>query len=170
MNEKDWIVRKTKEEELSQLQAIFDFGREQQIKSGNHEQWALGYPGREIIRADFEKDSSYVLLDQKNDTILATMALIPGADPTYSYIESGEWLNENDYVTIHRIANAGLAKGTGQYLISWAKEHFNNIRIDTHKDNQPMIHVIGKLGFEYCGIIYVENGDPRNAYQYLKGR
>ncbi len=168
MIKKNWIVRKTREEELGQLQEIFDYGRRQQIAAGNPNQWAEGYPGEEIIRKDFEKDSSYILVDQDSGSILGTMALIPGEDSTYSYIEGGEWLNDDDYVTIHRIANSGLAKGTGQYLMNWAKENFDNIRIDTHADNAPMIHVIEKLGFKYCGIIFVENGDPRNAYQYLR--
>ena len=41
----------------------------------------------------------------------------------------------------------------------------NNIRIDTHRDNTIMQHVIQKHGFSYCGIIYLANGDERMAYQ-----
>jgi len=39
--------------------------------------------------------------------------------------------------------------------------HDSNIRIDTHRDNRIMQHVISKYGFTYCGIIYLANGDER---------
>ena len=40
-----------------------------------------------------------------------------------------------------------------------------NLRIDTHRDNVIMRHVIEHYGFTYCGIIYLLNGDERLAYQ-----
>mgnify|MGYP003296922186 CR=1 FL=1 len=43
-----------------------------------------------------------------------------------------------------------------------------NIRIDTHHDNVVMQRLLKKLGFQYCGIIHLENGDPRLAFQYEK--
>jgi RimJ/RimL family protein N-acetyltransferase len=46
--------------------------------------------------------------------------------------------------------------------------HDSNIRIDTHRDNQIMQHVILKQGFTYCGIIYLLSGDERLAYQKTK--
>ena len=47
-------------------------------------------------------------------------------------------------------------------------EMFQNLRIDTHRDNIPMQKVLKRNGFEYCGIIYLENGDERLAYQKIK--
>jgi hypothetical protein len=43
-----------------------------------------------------------------------------------------------------------------------------NIRIDTHRDNKIMRHLVEKHGFAYCGIIYLDNGDERLAYQLIK--
>jgi len=45
------------------------------------------------------------------------------------------------------------------------QRRYNNIRIDTHRDNAIMQHNIEKHGFTYCGIIYLANGDERLAYQ-----
>jgi RimJ/RimL family protein N-acetyltransferase len=45
--------------------------------------------------------------------------------------------------------------------------HATNIRIDTHRDNHIMQHVIQKHGFTYCGIIYLLSGDERLAYQKM---
>ena len=42
-----------------------------------------------------------------------------------------------------------------------------NLRIDTHRDNRIMRHCIEKTGFKYCGIIYLENGDERLAFQKI---
>ena len=36
---------------------------------------------------------------------------------------------------------------------------YENIRIDTHRDNKIMQHNILKQGFTYCGIIYLQSGD-----------
>ena len=40
-----------------------------------------------------------------------------------------------------------------------------NIRVDTHRDNKVMQHILTKQGFQRCGIIYVKNGTERIAYQ-----
>ena len=40
--------------------------------------------------------------------------------------------------------------------------------LDTHEANGPMRHKLEKNGFTYCGIIYVEDGTPRRAYQKVK--
>lgn len=37
----------------------------------------------------------------------------------------------------------------------------------THRDNKPMQHVVEQNGFKYCGIIHLENGDERLAYQRI---
>ena len=41
------------------------------------------------------------------------------------------------------------------------------ISIDTHKDNLIMQKFLSKNGFDRCGIIYVEDGTERIAYQKL---
>ena len=58
-------------------------------------------------------------------------------------------------------------------MFDWAFEHikklgYNVIRIDTHRDNCIMKHVLSKYGFKMCGVIYLENGDPRDAYHMAK--
>ena len=40
-----------------------------------------------------------------------------------------------------------------------------SIRVDTHEDNIGMQKLLEKCGFEKCGIIHLENGDPRVAYE-----
>ena len=39
--------------------------------------------------------------------------------------------------------------------------------VDTHADNKVMQHLLESEGFTRCGIIHVEDGTPRIAYQRL---
>ena len=47
------------------------------------------------------------------------------------------------------------------------QENHKNVRIDTHADNASMKYILSKLGFEYTGVIYIENGEVRDAYHYV---
>ena len=42
-----------------------------------------------------------------------------------------------------------------------------SLRADTHADNKVMQHLLESEGFTRCGIIHVEDGTPRIAYQRL---
>ena len=46
-------------------------------------------------------------------------------------------------------------------------EHCESLRADTHADNKIMQYLLEKNGFARCGIIHVEDGTPRVAYQKL---
>lgn len=91
-----------------------------------------------------------------------------GADPTYDYIEDGAWLNDEPYVTIHRIASSGISHGIFRIASDFCKTLSDNVRVDTHNDNKIMQGRIEREGFERCGIIYVDDGTPRIAYQWVK--
>lgn len=134
--------------------------------SGNMHQWDNGYPTIEVVRNDICHGNCYVLCDGSD--ILGTMALIAGPDHTYSYIE-GEWPNDEPYYVIHRIATSAPGRGVAKTLLDWAFKHidkqgYNIIRIDTHKDNCIMHHILAKYGFTHCGVIYLDDGAPREAY------
>ena len=144
---------------------IFECAKAIMRASGNLHQWGAGYPSPEVVRGDIERGVCYVVTNDATGEIEATMAFIEGPDPTYSYIENGAWLNDEPYHVIHRIAVATPGKGYAKYLLDWAFGHTGTIRIDTHRDNVIMRHVLGEYGFGYCGVIYLANGDARDAYQ-----
>lgn len=157
-------IRQATKKDLPQMKQIFCYGRKVQLESGNLTQWESDYPSEELILEDIAKDAAYLYLNEKNE-IIATFSVFTDPDPTYLKID-GQWLNNKSYATIHRIASNGQKKGAGQDCIKWVQTQHKNIRIDTHDNNQQMKHILKKLGFKYCGIIYLENGDSRNAYQY----
>ena len=61
--------------------------------------------------------------------------------PTYAHID-GAWLDDDSYVTIHRIASSGIVKGAAKDCINWCIEHYGNVRADTHPNNKAMQHVL----------------------------
>ena len=157
-------IRKTTFDDLDAVMGIYSDGREIMLEGKNFHQWPEGYPYQVIIEEDISAGVSYVCVS--GGEILAVFHLSTEPDKTYDVID-GAWLNDKPYGVIHRIARAktGKAKGTGAFCLNWCFEQVKNIRIDTHKDNIPMKKLLGKLGYHYCGIIWIETGDERMAYQ-----
>ena len=51
---------------------------------------------------------------------------------------------------------------------TWAFGQCGNLKIDTHRDNVVMQNMLKKNGFQSCGIIHVQDGSERLAYQKTK--
>jgi len=166
------IIRKSKKTDLCELMPIFDEARGTIAKLGI-DQWQDGYPSREVITQDIDFERSYAVV--KNGKVCATFVLIFGGDPTYDIIDGGDWLTGNDskaYVAIHRVAISVSERGSGiaGRIISFAKDMAlmkgeRSLRIDTHEGNVVMRRMLEKNGFTYCGIIYLESGAERVAYE-----
>lgn len=149
--------------DIPRLMEIFCKARGIMRASGNKNQWNDSYPSEDIVRKDIEGGNCMVLCE--GSEIIATMAFIKGPDPTYLIIHNGEWLSDDPYYVIHRIAVAEPGHNAARKLLDWGFGRCSSIRIDTHKDNVIMHHVLSKYGFKHCGMIHLANGDPREAYQ-----
>ena len=160
------IIRKALIDDIDKIMNVYSIAQDFMIKSGNPNQWGHDYPKRELIEQDIEDETSIVICD--GDAIRGVFALFSGLEPTYEYIENGKWLNDEEYVTLHRIASDGKAKGIFKYAVDYCKTVSDNIRIDTHADNAVMQRLIEKNGFVKCGKIYVRDGSPRIAYQWCR--
>lgn len=158
-------IRKATYDDISALMHLFECAKSIMRASGNMHQWGSGYPSAEVVRSDIDCGVCYVASDSAGGGIEATMAFIPGPDPTYSVIEVGSWINDEPYHVIHRIAVSTPGKGYARRMLDWAFAHCSTVRIDTHRDNVIMHHVLQEYGFERCGVIYLANGDERDAYQ-----
>ena len=154
-------IRLANKEDLKAIEQIYENARQFMRSNGNFSQWGNSYPSVGIIQADIKQKCLYVVEDE---AIQAVFTLIMGEDPTYLEID-GAWLNDRSYATLHRIASRGTQKGLFKLIVDFAWSICPNLRIDTHKDNKPMRHLIEKNGFVYCGIIIVGDGTPRLAYQ-----
>ena len=161
------MIRKAIDSDLLEIKKIVAKARDIMKSSGNVNQWVDGYPTREVLLADVRSGNAYLLF--REDKAIAYFAMIDGPDPTYNFIAEGNWLNNDSYGVLHRIASNGEAKGVFKEILIYASEHYSNIRIDTHHDNKIMQRLLEKNGFVYCGIIFLTNGSPRLAYQRIKG-
>jgi len=161
-------IRHTRPDEVETVLGLFDQARAIMRSDGNLHQWAGGEPRRELVEHDIANGHSY-LMTADDGEVVATFAFIPGIDPTYIHIYEGAWLDADaPYGVIHRLASKPQCRGVAKACFDWCYAQVPNLKVDTHRDNHIMQHVLLKAGFKYCGIIYLLNGDERLAYQLLK--
>jgi len=158
-------IRLTALEEIDTVMNIYANARLFMRKNGNLNQWVNGYPGLELIKNDILNGNSYVCIDCSQ--VVGVFSFIQGIDPTYLKIYEGEWLNDGPYGVVHRIASTSHKKGVASYCLNWCLSKCKNLRIDTHRDNVVMQNLLTKNGFLKCGIIYLEDGSERLAYQKI---
>lgn len=159
------LIRKSTINDLPSILKLIQDGRQKMISEGNITQWTNGHPSNEQIISDIRKGVSHIIIDESTHQPIATFALIEGPDPTYAQIYDGQWLDPLPYYVIHRVASAPGVHGIMRMVLEYAFSFTDTIRIDTHEDNRTMRALLQKYGFTYCGIILLENGDPRLAYQ-----
>ena len=160
------IVRLAQVADLDTIMPVMDAAKGIMRSDGNMNQWSDGYPSSEAILADIHRKGGFVMEDCGK--IVGYFAFLPSPEPTYSYIEGGEWIDDvMPYHVIHRIASYPEIHGVFSDIMEYCFSQDPNIRIDTHRENSIMRHNIAKHGFTYCGIIYLESGDERLAYQKI---
>lgn len=130
---------------------------------GNPDQWGNNYPPWKIVEKDVQEGNCYVC--EEEGRIVGVFYYRKGRDADYAVIEEGQWLSDAPYGVVHRIVSDGTVKGTASFCLSWAFGQCGNLRIDTHRDNKVMQKLLRKNGFSYCGLIHIEDGSERLAYQ-----
>lgn len=152
-------IRNANLNDLEKILAIYAKARAFMREHGNETQWQNNYPPEESLRENIRDGKLKLAMDGENIACVFYFAV--EEEPTYAYIE-GSWPDNEPYGVVHRVASA--KKGGATFAIRWAMTQCKNLRIDTHDDNYPMQNLVKKLGFSYCGRIYVADGSPRRAY------
>lgn len=160
-------IRRATLGDLEAANGIYESARRFMHENGNPRQWTGGYPSLDVIKNDIASGRLYVC--EEEGAILGVFCYFEGEDPTYIKIYDGEWQNSAPYGVIHRIAvaEAGRGRGVASACFDFVFEKCGNVKIDTHRDNIPMQKSLIKNGFARCGIIYLENGDERIAFQKI---
>ena len=135
------------------------------LKESGSSQWQSGYPNRETVEEDIEKQVAWVLT--VDNEVAGYAAVVIGREPTYADIE-GKWENNVDtYATIHRIAVSSKFRGMhlSQFFLSniislTYAQGIHNFRIDTSRKNKIVQHIAVSHNFIERGIIQVD--DPIN--------
>jgi RimJ/RimL family protein N-acetyltransferase len=157
------IIRKTEKGDIEAVGAIYASAKQFMRETGNPNQWKNDYPNAESATSDMLRGIGYVC--EHEGEVVAAFAFAPENEPTYNKIYSGQWLDNEPYAYIHRIAVKHHGMGIVDFCFSECFSMFQNLKIDTHRDNIPMQKVLARNGFKYCGIIYLENGEERLAFQ-----
>ena len=160
----DYRIRQAATEDMDSILCIYARARDFMTASGNPTQWKDGYPGQELLTEDIRKGELYVV--ENKERICGVFFFHIGEDPTYGYMENGTWRSNDPYGTIHRIASDGSG-GIFPVCLEFCRSKIHHIRIDTHHDNKSMRHVVEKHGFSRRGIIYVQDGSLRIAYDLI---
>ena len=161
------ILRKAQIPEAEIIWQILQQAIERRRKDGSN-QWQDGYPNQEVVKTDISLGKGYVL--EIDNAIAAYAALVFNDEPAYKEI-IGDWLTNDDFLVIHRVAvsNDFLGKGIAvllfQKLEEFAKENqVFSIKVDTNFDNLAMLHILEKLNYQYCGEVYFR-GSARKAFE-----
>jgi GNAT superfamily N-acetyltransferase len=161
------ILRKAILSEVPVIWEILQQAIERRRLDGS-QQWQNGYPNEQSIRDDISKGYAYVLVE--NDVVIAYSAIIFDVEPAYTAIK-GKWLTNGDYVVVHRVATSDAVKGKGVATELFRKiedlameNNVFSVKVDTNFDNVPMLKIVDKLGYTYCGEVEF-HGSPRKAYE-----
>ena len=162
------MIRKALEKHIPLILDIYDSAHEFMKNNDNPNQWPIGYPGLEDIKIDMDNDALYVLED--DNKLIGVFAFYIGVDPNYANVEGGKWEYDLPYGFIHRIASIPNHVHFADQAINYCKKMVDCLRVDTHKDNKPMQHVVTKNGFSYRGIIHLIERDQeeRLAYEWSR--
>ena len=163
---RDFEIRKSTITDIPTLLLLAENAKIIMRQSGNMLQWTGGYPTADVFLNDINQGCSYIV--ERMGEAVATFAFLPSPEPTYTKIYEGDWLDDTSpYYVIHRIAAKNNVKGVMGIILDYCFGKTRNIRIDTHRDNVIMRHLMKKYGFSYCGIILLSNGDERLAFQKI---
>lgn len=160
------VLRPAQALELPAIWAILQYAIEQRRLDGSA-QWQDGYPNPDTVQSDMDRGAAYVL--EENGEVLLYAAVLFEPEPAYEAIE-GHWLSNGPYVVLHRVAASPQAKGKGiataffRMVEDLCRERgVPSIKVDTNFDNAPMLRIMDKLGYTYCGEVYFR-GKARRAY------
>lgn len=157
-------IREARPTDVAEIMQVMEAAKRIMRSSGNMHQWTDGYPSEAVILSDMEREGGFVVDD--GGKLVGYFAFLPSPEPTYTRIYEGGWLDDvRPYHVVHRIASYPDAHGVFSCIMDFCFSRDSNIRIDTHRDNHIMQHVVKKYGFTYCGIIFLASGDERLAYQ-----
>ncbi len=156
------------------IDSVMSFIEQARVYFNAHDipQWQNNYPNPKVLMKDIGNKTGFSLI--KDDNLVGYVSAIFDGEQTYDVIYDGKWLSIQEFVVIHRLVIDSKYKGLGfaSLIIEnveklCSEKGVKSIKVDTHKNNLPMQNLLKKNGFQYCGIIYLLNGQERMAFEKL---
>ncbi len=160
-------IREVTPNDFERIDELYDQARIFMASQGNATQWVNGFPNSSTLIPAMEKHQAFVCYDDADNTVVAVYVL---ADDESAYTQDTvKWNSDQPYVVIHRLA-AQPGSGAGQFIFRHVMTNYAYIRVDTHENNKPMLHLMDKLGFKYTGTVFYDRpgGGTRVAYDYIR--
>ena len=159
------MVRLAYERDLPSIFQIYEDARQYMKLNGNPYQWGNSDPSEKVIQKDLKEERLYVL--ERDGRLEGVFALLKDGDPCYDHIEGKGWISDGPYVAVHRVAAAKGCCGIMRQVMDYVKAIGENIRMDTHRDNLTMQHILAREGFSCRGVIRVTDGTERIAFELI---
>lgn len=164
-------IRPATAEDLARCREIYRVAQEFMVRTGNPNQWQVGFPPQDLIERDIA-DRHLMVWTDAEDVPQGAFAFLPGPEPDYAVLYEGGWHDDGRYRVLHRFAAARQGQGIGSAMMRWALAHAKKegvaLRVDTHRDNIAMQRLLRRFGFTRCGIIHLaRTGDERIAFTHV---
>lgn len=159
-------IRLATESDFPRIDELFEQARAFMAANGNKTQWTNGFPNAELLRPAMQEDNAFVCVD--GEEVVGVYCLAT-TEKAYDNLKGGQWQSNQPFVVIHRMATVS-GKGVGTFIINHVMKDHPYVRIDTHADNKPMLGLLSKIGFKYCGTVFYDRvgGGERVALDYLR--
>lgn len=142
------------------------------LKSKGIDQWQNNYPNMETIKNDICNKDGYIVLE--NENIVGYVVVSFNKEKSYEKVYGGQWISNNEYAVIHRLAvhKNYRGKDVSTIIIESVEKlclvkNIKSIKVDTHEYNKSMQKLLKKNSFIYCGVIFLEDGNKRIAFEKL---
>lgn len=133
-------------DDLAVLDPIFESARQYMAAQGNAGQWVEGRPNSKSVRGNVESGEGRVVV--LGDKVVGFF-VVSTNEPAYEQIAEN-WSVSTPYIVVHRFA-AYPGYKVGSFVFSYLQEQHDHIRVDTHRNNQTMQHLMDKFNFKYVG-------------------
>ena len=161
----NYRVRKGRIEDLPGIIDVIKDAKEL-FRSSGSTQWqdTDGYPNNQTFIKDLAENEVLVCTDE--DKIIGVLVVSFQEEECYKDIVQGQWLNDNHYAVIHRLAvkkeyyRQGVAKkllDQAEYVV--LEKGIFDIKADTHEQNISMQHLLESYDYTYVGVIYLLRPD-----------
>ncbi|MBQ0110480.1 MAG: N-acetyltransferase [Oscillospiraceae bacterium] len=150
--------------DLDTVCEIYDTARNFMRQNGNFSQWQNGYPQKRLLKTHIENGEMFLIL--RDNTPCGCFTFKIGEDATYGQID-GKWLSNAPYGAVHLVASNGKSGGILKEAVGFAKSKISHLRMDTHRDNVPMLSALKNNGFVRVGVIITHDGTLREAFEQM---
>ena len=129
-------------DEIPVIWEIILQAKAQMYREGKH-QWDENYPTVPILENDVRRGWGYVLVPSENDSdIIAYGAVVFDGEPAYKGLWDGQWLSEQPYVVLHRLAVADRWKRQGMAVRYMQARHQLRQLLHAARLLQPRLHLL----------------------------